>query len=159
MCRTGHQTGASLRLCGIEHTNLMTSARKEHLIDGLSPDELLALEELDELVITDTPINFKVGPSQVLAQFSEHDRVLRVEIAVVEDGGDGVVNSLIRVIERAARARDIIAIDWVVYATNCAVPNPKLTRVLERLGFQVGRLENGAECYRLRLSVNDRLRS
>lgn len=136
-----------------------TPGRGNHLIDGFTPDELLALSGIDELAITDGPITFRVGSSEVLAQFSLTDKVLRVEIAVVEGGGDGVLNSLIRVIERGARSRDIIAIDWVVYATNCADPNPKLTSVLDRLGFELGKLENGADCYRLRLSVNQRLRS
>lgn len=48
-------------------------------------------------------------------------------------------------------------IEWIVYAINCTEPNPKLSRVLDRLGFAVRQLDNGSEGYWLRVSTNDTL--
>lgn len=131
--------------------------RKAILIDGLTAAELAAMPDLEEFVVIDEPISFRVGQAEVLAQFSRQDRQLRVELAVIESGGEGVLPALIEVIEARARRTGLTAIEWIAYATDCAVPNPKLTRVLERLGFEISMTDKGARCYARRVSTNDSL--
>lgn len=132
--------------------------RTSILIEGMTPDELVALDELEELAVTGEPIAVRVGSADVLAQFSIEERTLRVELAVIENGGEGVLPTLISVIERSAAARGLVAIEWWVYARDCAVPNPKLERVLHRYGFEIRETPAGAECYWQRKSINDELR-
>lgn len=115
------------------------------------------MPDLEEFVVIDEPISFRVGQAEVLAQFSRKDRQLCVELAVVENGGDGVLPALINVVEARARSTDLVAIEWIAYATDCAVPNPKLTRVLERLDFEITTTGKGVRCYARRVSTNDSL--
>lgn len=127
------------------------------LIDGLPAETLVSLPELEDLVVVDRPIVFSIGKAQLLAQFSRKDHVLLVEIAVVERGGEGVLSTLIETIETAAKTRHCNAIEWTVLARNCQVPNPKLMRVLETLGFEVRQTDTGSEFYWHRKSINDSL--
>ncbi|MDW3116757.1 MAG: hypothetical protein R8G60_02465 [Roseovarius pacificus] len=83
--------------------------------------------------------------------------MLSVEIAVVEQGGEGVLPVLIDTIEKAALMREFAAIEWSVLARNCSTPNPKLMRVLEKTGFEVRQFDNGTEFYWQRRSTNDSL--
>ncbi len=130
-------------------------AKAPILIEGLSPDDIVALDELEELAVAGRPIVFHVGTAEVLAEFSLDQGVLKAELAVVEQGGEGVLAVLIDVIERAAAQRGLTAIEWWVYARNCSEPNLKLSRVLERLGFEVRDLRpGGSEFYWQRLSTN-----
>ena len=128
------------------------------LIEGLTPDELIAFDDLETLVATGQPIIFKVGSAEVLAEFSIEDKMLNAKFSVVDSGGEGVLPTLISVIEKSGVKHGMIAIEWWIYARNCAVPNPKLVRILERLGFQIRQLPNGSECYWLRTSTNETLR-
>ena len=84
-------------------------------------------------------------------------KMLSVEIAAVDQEGEGVLPVLIDTIERAALMREFTAIEWSVLARNCSKPNPKLMRVLEKLGFEVRQLQSGAEYYWQRRSTNDSL--
>jgi hypothetical protein len=127
------------------------------LIDGIKPNELINLDELEAYAISGRPIIFSVGEAEVLAEFSKSGKVLSVEIAVVEQGGEGVLPVLIDTIERAALMREFAAIEWSVLARNCSVPNPKLMRVLEKIGFEVRQFDSGAEFYWQRRSTNDSL--
>jgi hypothetical protein len=63
--------------------------------------------------------------------------VLAVHLAHVDGGGEGVLPALMGVFLRLAKSRDAIAIEWVVHATNCAKPKPRLRRILERRGFSI----------------------
>lgn len=45
-------------------------------------------------------------------------------------------------------------IEWSIYARNCAQPNLKLMKVLEKLGFQVQSPETGSDFYWQRRSSN-----
>jgi hypothetical protein len=128
--------------------------RREILIEGLTPEQLLNLEELESLAVTGAPVVFRVGSANLLAEFSIEEQTLKVELAVVENGGEGVLPALFSVIERSAVKRGLVAIEWWIYARNCAVPNPKLERILTRLGFQVRENAVGSECYCLRKSTN-----
>ena len=127
------------------------------LIDGIKPNELINLDELEAYALAGRPIVFSVGEAEVLAEFSKSGKVLSVEIAVVEQGGEGVLPVLIDTIERAALMRAFAAIEWSVLARNCSVPNPKLMRVLEKIGFEVRQFDSGAEFYWQRRSTNDSL--
>lgn len=131
--------------------------KREILIDGIKPSELLNLDDLEAFALTDRPIVFSVGQAEVLAEFSKSGKVLAVEIAVVEQGGEGVLPVLIDTIERAALMREFNAIEWSVLARNCSTPNPKLMRVLESIGFEVRQLDSGSEFYWQRRSTNDSL--
>lgn len=131
--------------------------KPELLIDGIKPNELVNLEDLEAYVLAGRPIVFSVGEAEVLAEFSKSGKVLSVEIAVVDQGGDGVLPVLIDTIERAALMRDFAAIEWFVFARNCSTPNPKLMRVLEKIGFEVTKSNSGPEFYRQRRSINDSL--
>lgn len=133
-------------------------SRREILIEGLTPDELLNLAELEDLVVTGAPVIFRAGSADILAEFSIKDETLRVELAVVERGGGGVLPTVISVIERSAISRQLNAIEWWIYARNCAVPNQKLERLLKRLGFEVREDLVGSECYWARTSTNLSLR-
>ena len=62
--------------------------------------------------------------------------------------------------EAFARQRGIGAIEWIVHAVNCAAPNLKLRRVLERRGFVVKDLAGigAAYYYRQEVPVTQRVR-
>jgi len=53
------------------------------------------------------------------------------------------------VLRRIAERRGLEEIEWLVYATNCAKPNPKLRRVLERSGYTVASDDRRGDLYRL----------
>ena len=127
------------------------------LIEGLTPSEIISLDDLEGYAIAGKPIVFSVGEARVLAEFSKSGEVLKVDIAVVENGGEGVLPALIDTIEKAALARKFSAIEWSVFARNCAQPNPKLMRVLERIGFEISQADDGPEIYWQRRSTNDSL--
>lgn len=132
--------------------------RRTILIEGLSSEELLSLPELEELVVTGAPVIFRAGSATVLAEFSIDDQALCVELAVIENGGEGVLPTLISVIEKSAIKRGLVAIEWRVFARNCAIPNAKLERVLRRFGFEIRVNAAGSEYYALRKSTNASLR-
>jgi hypothetical protein len=128
------------------------------LIEGLTPDELLNLAELEDLVVMGAPVIFRAGSADILAEFSVKRETLEVELAVIDRGGEGILPTVISVIERSAASRRLSAIEWWVYARNCAVPNQKLERILKRLGFEVREDLAGSECYWARTSTNLSLR-
>ena len=103
------------------------------------------MANLEGYAIAGRPIVFSVGSANVLAEFSVNEKLLKVEIAVVEKGGEGVIPLLVDVIEQAALLHRFTAIEWVVLARNCSPPNPKLMKVLERIGFEVRAEESGAD--------------
>jgi hypothetical protein len=119
------------------------------LIEGYTPEELLsALDaETEALVFSGRAILFRAGTATVLGQFALNERTLVVELAQIEGGGEGVLPTLVTLAQRVARARNLDAIEWLVYATNCAKPNPKLRRVLERRGFVKRDVPGKGECY------------
>jgi len=108
-------------------------------VEGLTLEEVLALPrgELDELVFVGEPIVVRVGTSEILGRFEVVGPMLRVELAQVEGGGEGVLLSLWLLARQFARQRGLVAVEWVVHAVTCREPNGKLQRVLERRGFQV----------------------
>jgi hypothetical protein len=112
---------------------------KEISIEGLSPDEILQLtdEEVDQLVLIGRPLVFRVGSSEILGGFKLRDRSLVVELAQIDGGGEGVLPLLGSLSRRYAKKRGLDKVEWVVHALNCAEPNLKLRRVMERRGFKI----------------------
>lgn len=119
------------------------------LIEGLSPDELLDLpdEEIEALVLTGKPLTFRAGTAEILGQFKLRDERLVVELAHIDGGGEGVLATLSLVARALARRRGSTELEWVVHATNCARPNPKLLRVLDRRGFEIREVRDRGVCY------------
>lgn len=119
------------------------------LIEGLSPEQILALPEsdLDVLVLTSEPVAFRAGSAEVLGQFGVKDGRLIVELAHIDGGGEGVLPTLNSIAHRLANRRGLGEVEWIVHATSCARPNPKLLRVLERRGFEIRAVEGKGCCY------------
>jgi hypothetical protein len=124
-------------------------------IEGMSADEILALpeEHLDVLILTGKPIVFRVGSAQLLGEFRVSDEVLSIDLAHIDGGGEGALPAIAAISQRFARARGLTQIEWLVRATNCAKPNPKLRRILERRGFQVQDVPGRGECYYQKVRV------
>jgi hypothetical protein len=120
-------------------------------IEGLTPEQLLARprEELNALVLSGKPLVFRVGTAEVLGSFRVADGMLVLELAHIDGGGEGVLPTLAVLAERYAQREGLRALEWRVHAVNCARPNPKLRRVLERRGFQVTEVPGCGPCYRL----------
>jgi hypothetical protein len=118
-------------------------------IEGLTVGELLALprEEIKTLVFCGKPIVFSIGTAEVLGQFRLEPPRLVVELAQIDGGGEGVLKTLWRVSEWIARD-EVDEVEWVVHALNCANPNPKLRRVLEKVGFTVTQPPGESAAYR-----------
>lgn len=106
------------------------------LIEGFSPEELLMLnrEEREALLITNKPVVFRAGSAEILAEFQRNAEELIVDLAHIDGGGEGVLPTITRLITSYAECNGYSSIQWRVHATNCADPNPKLQRVLERTG-------------------------
>jgi hypothetical protein len=123
--------------------------RLDIAIEGLTPSELLSMltGEAEPLVLSGEPIVFRAGSATVLGQFSREGDTLRVELAHIDGGGEGVLPTLVSLAQGYARVRGVRKVEWLVYATNCARPNPKLRRVLERRGFVVVEVAGKGPCY------------
>jgi len=66
--------------------------RDQIKFEGLTADELLQLQndEVDVLVLSGNPMVFAVGSAKVLGSFAIKERVLHVELAQIDGGGEGV---------------------------------------------------------------------
>jgi hypothetical protein len=119
------------------------------LIEGFSTEEILALPQaqLDALVLTGKPLVFRAGSAEVLGEFRVLDSVLSVDLAHIDGGGEGALPAIAVLVRRYAASRRLERVDWLVRATNCARPNPKLKRVLLRRGFEVRDVAGRGECY------------
>lgn len=127
----------------------------ELLIEGLTPDEILALpdDQLEALVLRGEPLVFGVGSATILGEFKVSGAALLLELAQIEGGGEGVLPGLASLANRYARRRGLGFLEWRVHAIACAQPNLKLRRVLERRGFVVKDVEGSGPCYWLRVPV------
>jgi len=74
------------------------------------------------------------------------DRLV-VELAQIEEGGEGVLLGLGSVARRYGRLHELRAVEWIVHAVSCAKPNLKLRRVLHRRGFRIQQLAGIGEAY------------
>jgi len=112
------------------------------LVDGLAPEEILALpDEHIEALVAVGPIIFTVGSAEILGRIALRPGTLVVELAQIDGGGEGVLPTLRRLAERFARQRGLDQVEWIVHAVNCARPNLKLRRLLERRGFTIRDIE------------------
>jgi hypothetical protein len=113
--------------------------REELLIEGFRPGDLPEAlgPELEAQVLNGRPLVARVGTAEVLISLAVDGGLFRAELAHVDGGGEGVLPTLISVIVRLARRRAAHEIEWLVFATNCARPNPRLRPLLERRGFVV----------------------
>ncbi len=125
------------------------------LIEGFSADELLAFprERLRELLDIGRPIVFRAGSATVLAEAHVVARRLVIDLAHIDGGGEGVLPTLWRFGQAYARAEELAEIEWLVHATRCAKPNPRLPSVLTRMGFQIEDLPDRGLVYRRRETI------
>jgi hypothetical protein len=129
--------------------------RSEILIEGHTPEEILSLPEetITALVLTDMPLVLRLGSAEILGQFRVRSGCLVVELAQIEGGGEGVLAVLWVLADRYAQLRGLQSVEWIVHALNCATPNPKLRRILERRGFSVQDVPGVGEAYYYRHSL------
>jgi len=106
-------------------------------VEGISLAELRAmpLVDIDALLAFGRPVTFRMGTAEILAEFNRVDTWLQVNLGHVDDGGEGVLVRLWKLIETYARAKGHAAIDWNVHALTCASPNPRLQQFLRAKGF------------------------
>jgi len=118
-------------------------------IEGMSADELLAMptDAWTAIVLTGKPIAFRAGTAEVLGRFEVRGDCLVVELAHIDGGGEGVLPTISVIADRFARREKLREIEWRVHAVNCARPNLKLRRVLERRGFTIRMVPGVGECY------------
>jgi hypothetical protein len=62
---------------------------------------------------------------------------LVIELAQIEDGGEGVILALGALARRYAGLQGLRSVEWIVHAVDCAKPNLKLRDVLRRRGFVI----------------------
>ena len=122
---------------------------REVLFDGFTDEEILALpaEQVEALILDGQPQVFRIGSATVLGEFRRTGNVLIIELAQIEGGGEGILPALSSLLQRYARLHDIPSVEWIVHAVNCAKPNLKLRRVLERRGFTVRELPGVGQAY------------
>lgn len=73
---------------------------------------------------------------------------MTAELAHIDGGGEGVLSTITTALRRIAERRGLREVEWLVYATNCATPNPRLRRVLERSGYHAERDDKRGDLYR-----------
>ncbi|MBC7881450.1 MAG: hypothetical protein H7Y37_08955 [Anaerolineae bacterium] len=117
-------------------------------IEGLTIDEIISLpEEMLEALAFGEPIVVNIGSASVLGKFTLLAGRLIVELAHIDGGGEGVLQSLWLLARRYARKKDLKEIEWVVHAVECQRPNLKLRRVLDKRGFVVEEVEGKGRAY------------
>ncbi len=123
--------------------------RREIRFEGFTEDEILALppDQVRALVLTGEPLVFRVGSATLLGEFRMSGDRLVIELAQIQEGGEGVLLGLGALSRRYAALHKLAAVEWIVHAVSCARPNLKLRRVLERRGFAIRRLEGVGDAY------------
>jgi hypothetical protein len=118
-------------------------------VEGYSPDQILSLpdEQLDAFVLSGRPVVFRAGSAEILGEFKIKGESFMVELAQIDGGGEGVLPALTLLAQRYAKKRGLKKMEWIVHALNCAEPNLKLRRVMERRGFQIVDMEGGGKAY------------
>lgn len=127
-------------------------------IEGYSPEELISLpeEQIDNFILCDQPIAFRIGTAEILAQLRVNDETLIIELAHIDGGGEGVLPTLWSLAEQYGSKKQLKRIEWIVHAVHCAAPNLKLRRLLERRGFVVERVADGVDPYHYIQSLRQR---
>ena len=106
-------------------------------IEGVNLAEFrqMPLGDIDVLLAFGRPITFRMGSAEILAEFNNRGEWLQVNLGHIDDGGEGVLVRLWKLIETYARTKGYAAIDWNVHALTCARPNPRLQQFLRAKGF------------------------
>jgi hypothetical protein len=127
------------------------TGRSEVLFEGYTEDELLDLprEEIEAMILTGEPVVFRAGSATILGEFRVEGKRLRIELAQIEGGGEGVLISIWVLARRFAQLHQLGEIEWIVDAVHCARPNLKLRRVLKSRGFVITVLPDAGEAYYL----------
>ena len=127
------------------------SGRPEVLFEGYTQNEILALSKdvIESMILTGEPVIFRAGSATILGEFRVDGRRLRIELAQIDGGGEGVLLSLGALARRFAQLNQLEAIEWIIDAVHCAQPNLKLRGVLERRGFVVTALPSVGQAYYL----------
>ncbi len=123
--------------------------RNEILFEGHTKGELLGLppEQIEALFLSGQPIVFRAGSATILGSFRRDCERLVIDLAHVDGGGEGVLQSLSALAERYAKLHGVEEIEWIVRAVNCEKPNLKLRRVLQRRGFEVRAIDDCGEAF------------
>ena len=118
-------------------------------IEGYTADEILNLpdEQMDALVLSGQPLVFRAGSAEILGEFKIKGESLVVELAQIDGGGEGILPRLTSLAQRYARKRALKKVEWIIHALNCAEPNLKLRRVMERRGFRIVDLDGVGQAY------------
>jgi len=111
-------------------------------IEGYSADE-----QVDEFVLCGRSIVFRAGSAEILGEFKINDKSLIVVLAQIDGGGEGILPTLTSLAQRYAKKRGLKKVEWLVHAVNCAEPNLKLRRVMQRRGFQIVDLEGAGKAF------------
>jgi hypothetical protein len=124
---------------------------REIEIEGYSSDEILNLpdEQFDVLVLAGEPLVFRAGSAIILGEFKIRGESLWVELTQIEGGGEGVLPVLTSLAHKYAKGRGLKRVEWVVHALNCAEPNLKLRRVMERRSFRIADVKDVGSAYYL----------
>ena len=104
-------------------------------------------EQLDALVLSGRPIVFRAGSAKILGEFKMKGESLIVELAQIDGGGEGVLPTLTSLAQRYAKKRGLKNVEWIIHALNCAEPNLKLRRVMERRGFRIVDVEGVGQAF------------
>ena len=120
-------------------------------IEGYTHDAILDLpdEQLDALALSGEPLVFRAGTAEILAEFKVRGESLIVELAQIDGGGEGILPTLTSLAQKYAKKWGLKKVEWIVHALNCAEPNLKLRRVMERRGFQIVEIEGAGKAFYL----------
>jgi hypothetical protein len=123
--------------------------RREILFEGFNVEQILSLpnEQIEALVLTGEPNVFRIGSATILGEFRITENRLIIELAQIEQGGEGVLPALSSLARRFATIRKLTAIEWIVHAVHCGNPNLKLRRVLVKRGFVIQDVPGSGEAY------------
>lgn len=125
--------------------------RKILNIEGFAKEELLNFppDQIKEYLSFNESIIIQAGTAEILAQFSESDSELIVELAHIDGGGEGILILLQNLIKSYCQKNNYRSILWIIHAVHCKNPNLKLRAVLEKRGYKIVEY-NGSEVYKLR---------
>ena len=123
--------------------------------EGYSIDEILKMDrrQLDDFVFIDESLIIKSGTAEILGEFRKTDSTLTIELAHIDGGGEGVLPALSVLVQRYAKNNEFSVVEWIVHAINCANPNPKLKRILEKRGFVIKDVGEFGNAYYKRIEL------
>ena len=116
-------------------------------VEGYALEDVLKfpVEELLEYVESDIPVIVAIGSAEVLCEFRVNNGVLVAVLAHID--GEGVLRAAHRLLSNVAPRMGCTGLRLIATAVNCADPNLKLRRLLERLNFIVESTDEYGEAY------------